>query len=100
MINKKAFKNKIVQINDKGHINTDGCNCKKGCGNNYCGCRKVNGKCSSICKCTDCENNKIFLDKKKIQEIYKPVSRRKHKIIINYKKKFAKIKISKNLSKI
>ena len=92
IIYKKAFKPKTVNIKEIGgvKINTDGCNCEKGCFNNYCGCKKINGSCSPICRCTYCQNNKIFLSKKEIQKIYKPCSRKKHKLIINFKdyKKF------------
>lgn len=67
-------------------INKDGCNCSKNCENNYCGCKKINGVCSPICRCSSCKNNKIFLTKEEIQTFYKPCSRKKDKIIINYKK--------------
>ena len=61
-----------------------GCNCKSSCKKNYCACRKINGRCSYICKCIDCQNDKIKLDKKDIQKFYKPKTRKKHKILINY----------------
>ena len=87
IIYKKAFKPKTVNIKEIGgvKINTDGCNCEKGCFNNYCGCKKINGNCSPICRCSGCKNNKIFLSKAEIQKIYKPCSRKKHKLIINFK---------------
>jgi hypothetical protein len=86
-INKNAFSNKQIEINgenSKNIINRDGCNCKKNCDSKYCGCKKFNAKCSNICRCDDCTNNKIFLDKSNIQKIYKPSSRKKDKIIFEY----------------
>lgn len=86
-----AFKtiNPVYITDDTGEkfkINAKGCNCKTGCARNYCECRKINGRCSYICKCQDCVNGKIALEKDDIQKIYKPNSRKKHKIVINYKK--------------
>lgn len=68
MIYKKAFKPKttfVKTIKDK-LINVDGCNCSKGCQNQYCGCKKLNGVCSPICRCTSCKNDKIELTKHEI----------------------------------
>lgn len=67
-------------------INPRGCNCKSGCSRNYCDCRKVNGKCSYICKCDECNNDKVELAREDIMKIYKPNSRKKHKLVINYNK--------------
>lgn len=87
-----AFKtiNPVFITDESGEqykINAKGCNCKTGCARNYCECRKINGRCSYICKCQDCVNGKIALEKEDIQKIYKPNSRKKHKLVINYKKK-------------
>ncbi|CAD8091530.1 unnamed protein product [Paramecium sonneborni] len=44
-----------------------GCQCKKSqCKKNYCECFIRNKKCSSICKCNDCENKKRISKQKKI----------------------------------
>lgn len=85
-INKMAFREKtaIVENIHGSKIVLDGCNCSKGCKNNYCGCRKVGGKCSPICRCNECQNSKIFLSREEIQQIYKPYSRKKHKLVINF----------------
>lgn len=82
-IYKKAFETKDIMI--KGvKINKYGCNCSKGCEDNYCGCKKINGRCSPICRCISCTNNKISLTKQEIQSFYKPCSRKKDKIVICY----------------
>lgn len=85
-INKMAFKEKttIIKNINGSKIVLDGCNCSKGCKNNYCGCKKVGGKCSPICRCNECQNSKVFLSREEIQQIYKPYSRKKHKLVINF----------------
>ena len=85
IIYKKAFqtkKDKLVQIGDN-KIHKEGCNCKKGCTLNYCQCKKFGANCSPICRCESCLNDKVVLSQEEIRKIYKPCSRKKHKIIIN-----------------
>lgn len=65
-------------------IYVKGCNCKKGCWRKYCDCKKANGVCSYICKCVECENDKVELPKEEIQRVFKPCSRKKHKLVIKY----------------
>lgn len=67
-------------------VKLTGCNCKTGCSLNYCDCKKINSRCSYICKCTECVNNKLKLEKDDVQKFYKPKTRKKHKILINYSK--------------
>jgi hypothetical protein len=86
VINKMAFCQKIATIK---HINgakimMEGCNCTKGCNSNYCGCKKIGGFCSPICRCVECQNSKISLTREEIQQVYKPYSRKKHKLVINF----------------
>lgn len=77
----------VTDVTGEAHsINPRGCNCKSGCARNYCDCRKVNGKCSYICKCSDCANEKVELSREELIKIYKPSSRKKHKLVINYNK--------------
>ena len=77
----------VTDVNYKPQkINPRGCNCKSGCSRNYCDCRKVNGKCSYLCKCNVCNNDKVELSREEIIKIYKPSSRKKHKLVINYNK--------------
>ena len=94
LINKNAFKsekNKFKIVNGF-KINLDGCNCSKGCFNDYCGCRKNGGNCSPICRCQNCKNFKIKIERNLIRNIYKPVFRTKDKIIIDFDKSFVKVK--------
>lgn len=65
-------------------VKLTGCNCKTGCALNYCDCKKINARCSYICKCTECMNSKLKLEKDDVQRFYKPKTRKKHKILINY----------------
>lgn len=65
-------------------VKLTGCNCKTGCSLNYCDCKKINSRCSYICKCTECANDKLKLEKDDVQKFYKPKTRKKHKILINY----------------
>lgn len=84
IIYKKAFQtksDKIVNVKNK-KIHKEGCNCKKGCNLNYCQCKKFGANCSPICRCESCLNDKIRLSQEEIRKIYKPCSRKKHKIII------------------
>ena len=64
-VNKKAFLDKrFLEVGiGREKILIDGCNCKKKyCGDNNCFCRKGGNKCSSICKCVGCKNDKIVLE--------------------------------------
>ena len=61
-----------------------GCKCKTGCLRNYCDCKKARGNCSYICQCEACENQKVELPKEELKRIFKPASRKKHKLVIKY----------------
>jgi hypothetical protein len=84
IIYKKAFQtknDKVAEFQDY-KIHKEGCNCKKGCNLKYCQCKKFGANCSPICRCESCINNKVNLTQEEIRKIYKPCSRKKHKIII------------------
>lgn len=78
------------------NIYIKGCNCKKGCWRNYCDCKKAGGVCSYICKCVECENSKVELPKEEVQRVFKPCSRKKHKLVIKYDEEKA-LKDEKNI---
>lgn len=84
-INPAAFTSKIIEVNDKKNkkivkIFDRGCFCKKNeCQKNYCECFKLGLPCSSICKCENCSNEKIYLENKKVQQIFKKNPRKKKK---------------------
>ena len=101
LINKNAFKSEKLKFKSVNgfKINVDGCSCSKSCINNYCGCRKMGGKCSNICKCQNCFNFKVKIERDIIREIYKPVFRKKEKIIIDYDKSMIKVKKNVNTKK-
>ena len=79
--NSQNEKNEEISEYEKIHIR--GCKCKKSqCIRNYCECSKMGFKCSVICKCENCLNNKLFIDKKKVLSIFRKTKRKKHKIKI------------------
>ena len=92
IISSKAFKDTIVHVkNDKGEevkINAIGCKCKTDCSKKYCECRKIGGRCSYICKCVNCTNSKLEMDKDKILKVYRKHKRRKHRILVDYEEQF------------
>ena len=92
LISSKAFKNTLVIVkDDKGEdtkINANGCKCKTDCSKMYCECRKINGRCSYICKCTQCANNKLEMERSKILNVYRRHKRKKHRIFVDYEEQF------------
>lgn len=83
LISNYAFKNKTVILKNNEKISKRGCKCKKSCLKHYCECRRLNSKCSPICKCESCLNSKLMINKDEILKIYKPLYRKKHKINID-----------------
>jgi hypothetical protein len=72
-INFFAFKDSKIKIKNNGEIQefSRGCSCKNyQCLKNYCGCRKNNLKCNPLCKCSDCENDKIVLTSEVAGKLY------------------------------
>ena len=98
---KHAFIEKKKFIKDyKGEkINCLGCICKKGCGGGYCACRKNGGKCSTICLCKDCVNEKVPIDRPSVVEIMNEFkfSRKKHKVVIDFDRKRIEYRKTRNL---
>lgn len=79
-----AFKPKVVSFNQfkPTSLNVVGCVCKSGCSRNYCECFKNQAKCSPLCKCTGCQNNRSDLDSKVLEAVPKHV-RSKNKLVIS-----------------
>lgn len=92
IISSKAFKNTLVIVKDDNgeeiKINANGCKCKTDCSKKYCECRKINGRCSYICKCTQCVNNKLEMERSKILNVYRRHKRKKHRIFVDYEEQF------------
>ncbi len=97
IITQDAFSSKT--ITHKGHLIIKiGCRCKKGCKTRYCDCKKYNSKCSSICRCSDCANDKIPIDREEIIKIFKYHPRKKLKITINFdSNNKKKVQLPKNI---
>ena len=58
--NPKAFEAKVTPAKSGSLINTVGCNCRKtGCQKKYCECFNSGIRCSQICKCQNCRNEKV-----------------------------------------
>jgi hypothetical protein len=84
-INKNAFKTKGIPV-DNTHgkvINSHGCNCKTGCRKKYCECSKLGAGCSPMCRCVNCKNEKIDLQKDEVTKLYAQNKRKKDKIVID-----------------
>lgn len=83
-INQAAFRPKAIPIDEANEkvVNSRGCSCRTGCQKNYCECFRLGTGCSPICRCADCLNEKLVLEKDQVVE-YAHISRRtKHKIVI------------------
>ena len=99
-IDKNSFKKKknFMQEYKGFKINCLGCICSKGCLVNYCVCKKNNGKCSSLCKCLNCVNDKIDIDRDTVVKIVSEFrgSRKKGKLVIDFDRKVIQYMKSNN----
>ena len=80
---KHSFEEKIVTKKSGKKINSDGCRCKTNCNSKYCDCFKNAVGCSRICKCFQCLNRFIKLDKAEVKLYSRNLNRKRKKIIIN-----------------
>lgn len=85
IINPQAFTRKYIKGKDNKVIHSRGCQCKSKnnrCNQGYCECFKNQIKCTSLCKCEHCQNEKVVMDKKEVKEIYQNNTfRKKHKLV-------------------
>ena len=80
-INSKAFNSVLAEINELSvKVNTQGCQCKKGCNNRYCYCSANGVGCSPICRCEGCLNKRIELTSEQVKKIIKKERRKKERI--------------------
>lgn len=87
-INRNAFQSKAVTLDtaDGGPVlNSQGCSCKTGCQKNYCECFRLGAGCSLICKCLQCRNTMVVLEREQVKDVVQVVRRTKHKIVIGAK---------------
>ncbi len=66
MINSKAFVKKTLEVKEGIFVSQTGCKCKTNCSKKYCECRRLGAKCSPICRCNSCINDKVELDREQI----------------------------------
>lgn len=79
--NPYAFKSKYKRLDRKDSIlHSRGCNCSKtGCIKEYCECFKAGTGCSRLCKCLNCQNQKIEIEADEVKMYYDRVLRKRKK---------------------
>jgi hypothetical protein len=86
LINQNAFRSKAVQLNTDyadTKVNSHGCSCKTGCQNGYCDCSRLSAGCSPMCRCVNCKNTKVEIEREEVKKLYSMKKRRKDKIVIS-----------------
>lgn len=87
LINPYSFTKESVIIVEGEKINKFGCKCKKeSCVSKYCNCRKSGAKCSPVCLCVACRNEKVNLSQESVRRFFNRNNRKKHKIVIDFEK--------------
>lgn len=79
--NPLAFKSKYKSTQDKDRVlHSRGCRCSKaGCQKNYCECYSKGLGCSRLCRCENCQNQKIDLKDEEVGMYYDRVLRKRKK---------------------
>ena len=79
--NPKAFTSKYKKIETKDSIlHSRGCNCSKtGCVKEYCECYKAGTGCSRLCRCANCQNQKIDIEADEVKMYYDKILRKRRK---------------------
>lgn len=87
--NPNAFQSKYKRHVEKGAmLHVRGCNCSKtGCVKEYCECFKIGTGCSRLCRCVNCQNKKIDLQKDEVTTYHVKAIRKRRKTRI-YEEKF------------
>ena len=79
--NPLAFKSKYKATTEKDKVlHSRGCRCSKaGCQKNYCECYSKGLGCSRLCRCDNCQNQKIDLKDEEVGMYYDRVLRKRKK---------------------
>ena len=77
--NPEAFNSKYKkrEEGEKQIVHSRGCNCKTGCVKKYCECLKAGTGCSALCKCSNCENDKILINQEEVPNLFVKVLRKR-----------------------